>query len=207
MGVDRGATGMGDEGGARGGLEHVERRRLVRMAEVDGDAVRIHGRHRLVAQVGQPTLGVAQHAGAERRGLVVCQLHHPHAQIAEQFDAVDLAIDCRDLFEGKHDAEPPGALALREVGMLAHLREYFGIFLEDALEEGEFRDRVLEIVVEAADRRLDGGDARLAHGVEHGFRKGEFVLQRRVEVRVEHHRAGVKVRGFVGNARLGARGR
>jgi hypothetical protein len=78
----------------------------------------------------------------------------------------------------------------------AHLQEHVGIFLEHALEEGDLGHRVFETLVDAAERGLAAltPDWRTMSSI--AFGNGKLILQRRIEIGVEHERAVVELRRF-----------
>ena len=87
-------------------------------------------------------------------------------------------------------------LARAKSGASRTCRKTSGIRLDHALEEGDLAERVLELLVAAAERGLDRGDAAAANHVEHRFRKREGIVQRRREIGVEHDRLLVKRMGL-----------
>ena len=162
------------------------------MADVDGDAECVHRLHRLAAKFGQARRRIGENAGRPWRRLVVGQLHHADAEIAEQFDALDLAFEHLDGFEGEQDAELLLLLCAREIGRLADLQEDIGIKFDHALDECDLSDRVLEVGIGAGERGLDRVDAAVPHHCDHLRRERKLVGYRRRKIGVKHKRFFVK---------------
>ncbi|HEY3814389.1 MAG TPA: hypothetical protein VGL66_14290 [Caulobacteraceae bacterium] len=165
--VDRSATAMGDQHGLFRQRDDLAGHAPAGVADVHGDAEGIHLFHRFSAEVGDPGLfDRRHHPGAEGRGLVVAELHHPHAEVAEKLDAIELALQHAYAFEGEDDADAAGLLRQRELVGLAHLHEQVGVKFGQLLAEGDIAHGGFEAVVEAAQRRLAHAHPRLPREIE-----------------------------------------
>jgi hypothetical protein len=83
------------------------------------------------------------------------------------------------------------ALGLGEGFHSPHLHVNIRMRLDHLLEERNLLDRILQIGVESADRGLHDGDAGAAGHVDQGRQQGEFVVERRTEIAIEHERSGI----------------
>ena len=150
MRMHRGAAAMGhDDGDLR--MRHFTSRRWVGVAQVDGYSKLVHfSTAERPRSVNPCAPGRGQHAGAERRHVVVRKLHHSNAQVSED-------VEMRSTLPSNIATPSKEKMILSLFSRLAraksspgpaHLHEEIRVHLGELLREGDFVDGVFEAVVE-----------------------------------------------------------
>ena len=167
MGVNGGASGVGNEYGLGRGSYGVGGSAVAAVAHVERDTELVHLLRGKAALPGETGVLCLETTIAKFAAQVVRELHDAHAKTAEGCDAGEIFFEEVGVLEAREDSDPVGFLAMKDIGWLANEEVNIGIGVDGGLELGDGFDGAFESTI--GDRVMNGGESGAANLLEGVF--------------------------------------